>query len=223
MSRSIPINGVLLVLLLGSVAQAQTVRFLNPDDSPATSIRVFQTQVEYGGGGMGAMMGGGDGDEMDMMMEMMGGPATPARISFLNETPIGYDDHRVTSVKGEVNLGEVKDPKTHRLQAPLLALAGNGISFVPAGGRLQKDVQLRPMGEILVHEENLTNPDSFRVLACWQNGFAWPSQPTDDYAKHVKVANKKHLQDWRFQPRFQLYYTGILGYDYGCEKTYPGP
>ncbi|KAA5545226.1 hypothetical protein FYK55_06055 [Roseiconus nitratireducens] len=213
----------------------QEVLFLKPDGSPAGDVKVYQTPVHHpggmgemgmedmmmmdmeGGSGMGAAgmeMGGMSGmGGMGSMMMGMGGydsASIAGRVLFKGE-PVGDFKALPSHSGGKVTFSspQIAEPQRgpHRYNGDVLAVSDSGLSFLPAGTPLKPTVKLRRGGQIRAATPSGIDPARYQLLICWQDGFAWPTDPMVTEFPNVKIAGNVDLSNWRFQPRFQVYQT----------------
>ncbi|MEL6110311.1 MAG: hypothetical protein AAFU85_30245, partial [Planctomycetota bacterium] len=217
-------------------AVAQEIEFLQPDGSPAKQTEVFRTaketrtsgmmggmsgMMEMGGMDMDDMMGGG----MDEggMGGMMGGskkrPAPRRRIDFFcrGVQTADLDGGRGSLLAaGKLKLEEGQTYKSRdsvRHTSAVLAIHESGYSFIPPNSRVRTQVTLRAPGHIRVETPEGIDESRFRVLTCWQNGFAWPSRNAEMLDQGFTTAPCLDDEDWRFKPRFRVFGVGFLGDD----------
>ncbi|MEO1526221.1 MAG: hypothetical protein AAFX06_12345 [Planctomycetota bacterium] len=220
---------MMVFLTISLMAAAEEIEFLQPDGSAAKDLDVYRTVVEShgsaGGDMMGMMMGGGM-DEMDaggglggMGMGAAGtGKASPrTRIDFLGTNPLdGALAERVSLTDGKLKLERehtFKSKDSVRHAGPLLAVHATGYCFIPPNSRLRSKVKLREPGTIRVQTPTGLDVKRFRVLTCWQNGFASPSTNEEIAKQGIQAPPCLDDNDWRFTARFRVFNVGELEQD----------
>ena len=214
-----------LLVATANSAPADEVLILQPDGKPAVGATVFQTHLgsqmyadmEMGmamedemHGGSGMMMGaGGYGEEM-MGMDGEGMSATiPTSFSFINGKPLQSMDGSwgTMSKADDAGKAEINTVQGRPYAGSILALHSKGYSFVPRGSRNTGQITLRQGGSLIIDVPEGVDASRYQCLACWQNGFAWPSIEMINFSTPPKFK----LGDWRFKPHFKLFRTAKLG------------
>lgn len=203
--------------------------FANPRSTPMGSGMDMDMGMGMGMEMMGGMgndygemgMAGGYGMDDEMMMGGVSSsaPSKSPVFSFLNgmslqprNPQIGNeltcgDDGRVSL--NENLLSRARGNLVHSYA--LMAVHDSGVSFIPAGTTFTPEVRLRSRGQITVVPPAGVDASKYLVLACWQNGFAYPG--LDEYTKQPGPTPGRNVNtfDWRFKPYFRWFQTAPLG------------
>ncbi|MEO1614444.1 MAG: hypothetical protein AAFV88_01255 [Planctomycetota bacterium] len=166
-----------------------------------------------GGMGMGGMddMGGGMGmgGSFDMRssdpIALLGG-------EWSEGTPIGLASRFRSDDDGTVTVPKLvlyRSPDGIRQRFPAIAVSEAGFAFVPTKTKVDVPIRLRDWATIQVKAPKGCDPAEYGVLACWRNGFAYPSLfDSESGLQQSAMAAGVDSEDWRFAPKFEWFQTG---------------
>ena len=225
----------LLAISLCGLSVAEDIEFLQPDGEPAKHVSIYRTLDEApnpGGGGMMMGMGGGGMDDMSDMEDMMGGMdmgmgggmgmgmgmempgvrnGPRARIDLLHDKPLDGAQSAGTQDGKLAKYSTYKAGDSIRHSTAFLATHRTGYCFIPPHSRVRSKVTIREPGYVRVEAPEGIVPTRYRVLACWQNGFAWPSTNQEMSEQGLDAKPCLDDGDWRFTPRFRVFNVGKFG------------